>query len=299
MIKKILASRHRKRTRKNAYNAIHSAEIRNNGIVNVHCHDTDNVGDLFCAPHNYFDKLKNTGLDLRDYYIREDGRHENYIERISNSSLIIGGGGLLNRNSFDFAMSLYEELALKGKKTVLWGVGHNSKKSVEFGAITQYNVDVENFGLAGTRDYSMPGSYIPCVSCMHPIFDREYHIQDEIGLIFHKDTFKNQDLVNRFEALPYTSNTADLDALIQFIGSKEAIITDSYHAMYWSMLLEKKVAVVPNSSKFYDFKYNPIFTTFTDCLSDIKKAEKPTGILEESRNLNHEFYDKVGNYLNL
>ena len=65
------------------------------------------------------------------------------------------------------------------------------------------------------------------------------------------------------------------------------------------MLLEKKVAVVPNSSKFYDFKYNPIFTTFTDCLSDIKKAEKPTGILEESRNLNHEFYDKVGNYLNL
>ncbi len=299
MFSKIRKSWHRKTTRAKAQRILTNHSIQNDGVVNLHCVDTDNVGDLFCAPHNYFEKLKNTGVDLRDYYVTNNNRNEEYINDLLQKQLIIGGGGLLNRNAFQFAMDLFENLAERGKKTVLWGLGHNSKNPSEFGKITSYTTDVSKFGLVGTRDYSMPGEYLPCVSCMHEVFDKDYSIQDELGIIFHRDTFQKNDLVNQFDAFPCTSNTTDLEELIQFIGSKDSVITDSYHAMYWSMLLGKKVAVVPNSSKFYDFKYKPVFTNFENALTDIKKADSYSGILEECRTLNTAFYEKAADYLNL
>ncbi|PHR87360.1 MAG: hypothetical protein COA80_18885 [Leeuwenhoekiella sp.] len=299
MFEKIKKSWHRKTTRAKAKRILSNQPIHNEGVVNLHCLDTDNVGDLFCAPHNYFDKLNNTGVDLRDYYVTHDNRNEHYLNDLLQKQLIVGGGGLLNRNAFQFAIDLFEHLADRGKKTVLWGLGHNSKNTFEFGKITAYSTDVSKFGLVGTRDYSMPGEYVPCVSCMHELFDKSYEVTDEIGIIFHRDTIQKNDLVNKFADYPCTSNTTNLEELLNFIGSKESLITDSYHAMYWSMLLGKKVAVVPNSSKFYDFKYKPVFTNFESALSDLKNAEAYSGILEECRTLNTGFYEKVGNYLNL
>ena len=143
----------------------------------------------------------------------------------------------------------------------------------------------------------MPGDYVPCVSCMHSVFDEKYDETEEIGIVFHKDTVGKK-ITEQFKHLPCTSNTTDLESLIQFIGKHETIITNSYHAMYWSMLLNKKVAVIPNSSKFYDFKYKPVFTSFEDSLKDAKNAKRQTGVLEECRQLNLAFYEKTANYLN-
>ena len=96
-----------------------------------------------------------------------------------------------------------------------------------------------------------------------------------------------------------SSNTTNLEALVSFIGKSKTIVTDSYHAMYWSMLLGKKVVVIPNSSKFFDFKYPPLITTFNDFESDLKKAQSYNGILEECREINRKFAQKVFDYLNL
>lgn len=271
---------------------------KNEGIINIHRIDAGNIGDFYCAPHHYYDEIKNP-VDIFDFKRGDNATNEAWIQEVSNNALIIGGGGLLNRKSFQKPMRAFEALSKKGKKTVLWGVGHNSKKSTDFNNTTSYNVDVTNFGLAGTRDYNMPGIYLPCVSCKHPIFDDRYAEKNEIGFVFHKNTIKNEDFTKRFKGFPITSNTTNMEELISFIGKCETIITDSYHAMYWSILLKKKVAVVPNSSKFFDFKYSPVFTTFDDCLKDAKKAIRFEGVLEECRQLNDAFYSKVKDYLEL
>ena len=86
--------------------------------------------------------------------------------------------------------------------------------------------------------------------------------------------------------------------MISFIGKSNTIVTDSYHAMYWSILLGKKVVAIPNSSKFFDFKYQPIISSFKEFEKDLHKAKSYSGVLEECREVNIKFADKVFNYLN-
>lgn len=299
ILRKLFASLKRKQTRKYTLQAIRNSKQENKGIINLHRIDKNNIGDYFCAPHHYFDALKNTELDIFDYKRQDKSIANNFIKEVSENALIIGGGGLLNRNGFQLQMKLFQELSLKNKKTVLWGVGHNEKSPKTYGNVKNYNIDTSKFGLVGTRDYSMSDEYVPCVSCMHSVFDKEYTETAEVGIVFHKDTVENKRITSKFSHIPSTSNTTNLENLIQFIGNHQTIITNSYHAMYWSMLLDKKVAVIPNSSKFFDFKYKPLITTFDNCLSDYKSAVKHTGILYESREINTAFYEKVANYLNL
>jgi len=239
-------------------------------------------------------------LDIFDYKSDSPEISQNFKDEVNAKSLIIGGGGLLNRSGFVLQMKLFEALSSKGKKTVLWGVGHNDKHSHTFGKTNSYNIDVNKFGLAGTRDFASPGEFVPCVSCMHEVFDRKIEEKQELGIVFHKDTLKKANILKKFEHLPSLSNvTEDLEGLIEFIGSSETVLTDSYHAMYWSMLLGKKVVVVPNSSKFYDFKYKPVFSNFEDVLKDVSKANAYSGVLEECREINIKFSEKVFDYLSL
>lgn len=298
-IKRIATSPARSRKKSVVLKTVLENTQKNKGIVNLHRIDARNAGDFYSGPHLYFEKLKNTQLDIFDYKSPDDTVTDHWIEEVSENALIIGGGGLLNRNSFEKQMKLFEALASKGKKTVLWGVGHNSKNRKDFGKLFNYNVNVEKFGLVGTRDFNAPGEWVPCVSCMNPVFDKQYEISQEVGIIFHKKTLKQKSITSKFQDFPTTSNTTDLESLVDFIGKSDTIVTDSYHAMYWSMLLEKKVVVIPNSSKFFDFKYAPIISNFNSCLEDIKKAQRYSGLLSECRTINKNFANKVFNYLEI
>lgn len=294
-----LSSLHRSYAKKKVLNSTLNKEQRNDAVVNLHRIDTANAGDFYCAPYHYFEELKEQPLDLFDYKSLNPSIQNNWVDRISNNTLIIGGGGLLNRGSFEMQMKLFESLADKGKKIVIWGAGHNSKDSNQFGKIFNYNIDVSKFDIVGTRDLSAPGEYVPCVSCLHPILQNNYTETNDIGLIYHKKTFKDKKLIKRLDEYPSISNTSKLEEIIAFIGSCNKIVTDSYHAMYWSFLMAKKVGVIPNSSKFFDFKYKPIFTSFESFNADIKKSTSYNGVLEECQTINKEFAGKVFNYLNL
>lgn len=280
-------------------NTILNSEQKNDGIVNIHRIDKDNVGDYFCAPHHYFKKLQNS-LDIFDYKNFDDKKiKNNFIETINSNALIIGGGGLLNRGSFERQMKMFEKLTSRGKKTVLWGLGHNEKDRHTFGNVTQYNIDTSKFGIVGVRDYDMKEEYVPCVSCLHPIMDTKISTENEVGLIFHKKTLKNKTLLKKLNNFPSTSNTIDIEEIINFIAKTDTIVTDSYHAMYWAMLLGKKTIALPNSSKFYSFKYKPAFSDFENFESQIKNAPRYSGVLEECREINLKFSEKVFDYLNL
>lgn len=271
----------------------------NESVVNIHRIDTKNIGDYYCAPHHYFEPLKGKYLDIFDYKNENEKIRSNYIEDVCNKSIIVGGGGLLNRGGFEMQLKLFEKISEKGKKIVLWGVGHNEKSKENYGKVSKYNIDINKFGLVGTRDYSMPGEFVPCVSCLHPIFDQKFDTKNEVGIVFHKDTLKKENITKKYQNFATSSNTTNLEDLIEFIGESENIITDSYHTMYWAMLMEKKVITIPNSSKFFDFKHQPIISNFDDALNHLNKGETFSGLLEECREINLKFSEKVFNYLNL
>ncbi|MEP3836350.1 MAG: polysaccharide pyruvyl transferase family protein [Algibacter sp.] len=298
-MQKLINSVKRNIKKRKTIKTILNTEQQNNSVVNIHRIDNRNIGDYFCAPHLYFDSLKNKQLDIFDYKKLNNAVTDNWINKITNNALIIGGGGLLNRGCFEKQLHLFEQLKAKGKKTVLWGVGHNSKNKKEFDSITSYNIDINKFGLVGVRDYSMKATWVPCVSCLHPIFNNSFIETEEIGIIYHKKTIKNKQLLKKLQNYPSTSNTTNLEDMISFIGNSQTIVTDSYHAMYWSMLLGKKVLVIPNSSKFFDFKYKPVITSFNNFKNDLHKAQSYSGVLEECREINIEFSKKVFDYLEI
>ena len=267
-------------------------------VVNLHRYDPKNIGDFYCVVHNYFDELKGKHLDIFDYK-RDEAIRDNWFEKITKNSLIIGGGGLLNREGFDLQMKLFEQLGDKGKKTILWGLGHNAKEKSTYGKISKYNVDTSKFGLVGVRDYGMKEEWVPCVSCLHPIFDEKHEVKNEIGMIFHKKTLNDKSVLNKFKQFPSTANNAVFEDVVKFIGETDTILTDSYHAMYWSLMLGKKVMVFPNSSKFYNFKYKPVISTFTNFEADLKKVQSYSGVLEDCRDTNLKFANKAFDYLGL
>ena len=279
--------------------AVLQSEQNHNDVVNIHRLDKTNVGDFYCAPHLYFDVLKDKALDISDFRSVSKKITDNWIDKVSNNSLIIGGGGLLNLRHFDMQMKLFETLADNGKKTVLWGPGHNDVDRSLFGKPVAYNIDISKFGLAGVRDYSRKDHWVPCVSCMHPIFDAPFEEIHDVGIIFSKKTIKNKNLIDELSDFPSTSNTTNLNDMVSFIGSTHTLVTDSYHAMYWAILLGKKVVVVPTTTKFFDFKYHPVISTYDTFKDDLKKAQAYDGVLEECRTINRTFADKVFDYLNL
>ncbi len=274
--------------------------LSNKDVVNIHRTDPTNAGDYYCGPHHYFNVLSGKSLDIFDYKNEDGFERDNWSKKIISNSLIIGGGGLLCLSAFSRQMKLFEKLKAKGKKTVIWGAGHNSINRAHFHRkIQKYNVDPDAFGLVGVRDYSMKEEWVPCVSCLHPIFDQKFREKRETGIIFHKKTLKNKSVVREFKDIPSIANNDTLENIIQFIGETQTVITSSYHAMYWAMLLGKKVVVFPSSSKFFDFKYQPVISNIRNYKNDIKKAQSYSGVLEECRAANVNFGNKVFDYLNL
>ena len=295
-IKSLVTSPARSIRKREVKNEIINSSQSNLGIANIYRKNPNNAGDFYSSPVNYFPELGNIEVDIFDFKKTEEN---DFASLISGNSLVIGGGGLLNRKSFQFQMETFEKLGALGKKTVLWGLGHNSKTPKNYRKLNSYNINPENFGMAGTRDYSLASSWVPCASCLHPVFDNQSTSRQETGIILHDKTYIKPRSRAMLEGLPLISNATDLETYVNFIKDSEHIITNSYHAMYWGMLLEKKVLVIPNSSKFFDFKYDPVFTTYENCLKDISKARSYSGILEECRERNIDFAGRVFNYLNL
>ena len=54
-----------------------------------------------------------------------------------------------------------------------------------------------------------------------------------------------------------TNEHADMETILDFLGSGETILTSSFHGAYWGTLLGRKVLAFPFSSKFFTLKHRP------------------------------------------
>lgn len=275
---------------------LRKSELKSDGIVNMHRLNTQNSGDLLCAPYLYFKELEvNDKIDISGFLSYNIFNTNKWTKSLIENDIILGGGGFLDREYFEHSLKMLQLLMKKGRKVVPWGIGHNNPT---FKVSSKFYNQIKNFKLVGIRDYGIKGTeWVPCVSCMNPIFDDTFESKIEIGIIEHEHIKINSDLPPEF---PTINNNVQFKTMIEFIGGLETLITNSYHAMYWAMLMKKKVIVIPNSSKMFSFKYKvPICNEFKDYKKHLKETYVYDQLLDECRDININFSKKVFEYLSI
>jgi hypothetical protein len=247
-------------------------------IIELHYRkNQNNVGDLYCNPSRYF-KFDNVSTGCLSRYKNFD---------YNNSNVILGGGGLIRKYFLKF---IPEVVSKPYNNLAIWGIGHNFgwKENI------WWPDWVVNNKLTGIRDY-MPGYekyYLPCVSCMHPSFDKTYKIKHDYVYFLHHHSSKYRP--TKHDTVMYNDNT-DFDSVIEFLGSAKTIVTDSYHGAYWGLLMGKDVRVVSWTTKFDNFKCKPTIIDKIENWRNYKPSTPYKEYLYESKHLNTEFYKRVSN----
>jgi len=252
-------------------------------IYEVHRKTKNNIGDYWCNPSRYFNFDNITSGEIL---------HNKFP--IENQAIIIGGGGLIHKK---FSQHIQMLLNKNPKVSAIWGIGHNFSKKYEYKSNQPYYPAwLEQTSLYGIRDWidGHHDSYLPCVSCMHPAFDKTYQTKHDV--IFYTHAFKSKYQFTKGDIWMKNSEQ-DFDKVIDFLGSGKTIITDSYHGAYWGQLLGKDVRVISWSVKFNYMKHQPSFLTHISQWKNSNPSKIVPEFLEESRKLNKEFYQKFLNLL--
>lgn len=245
--------------------------------------DKTNCGDWECCPLTYY-------LDFFKQYsvMRHDIRYVELDAIAPTDVVILGGGGL-----FDFSECCnraINKILDTGAAVIAWSPGFNTHNGYDGTYSTKINF--EKFALLGVRDYENAYNleYLPDITCKLPGLKQKYVTKRKYGVARHKDypihTLKMYDEI---------TNGSSLDDILQFIGESEIIISNSFHLIYWSILLGKKtVCVSPFSTKFFSYKYRPAYCDLeTENLSERVQQAKSYAILDECIRENDRFFDRV------
>jgi hypothetical protein len=146
--------------------------------------------------------------------------------------------------------------------------------------------------LVAVRDFKYNDfRYVPCATCALPELQQEYPVKRYIGVVAHKDVPHH--LPQEIHEFDKITNSASLKEMIEFIGSSEVVLTNSYHAVYWSILMKKKcILFAPRSEKYDFYKYKPVLFS-GDLAADIAQAVIYPDALKESLSLTDEFVQDI------
>ncbi|WP_157152002.1 polysaccharide pyruvyl transferase family protein [Brachyspira sp. SAP_772] len=248
----------------------------------IHYIDYKNIGDMLCGYYNFFQ-------DLYKYDI--------YIHNISNinfqiikksDTVIIGGGGLLyNNDSHNHNINRLLDLS---NNVIFWSLGFHNRPN----QIVKEDIQFNKVALLSIRDYNHESNikYVPCATCMIPYLDYDSNlIKRDIGVVRHAFFQKVFD----YETI---TNSSSIENIVNFISSSNIILTNSYHAAYWSALMKKKVIIYGKfANKFDYFKYKPVEYS-GNILNDIDKCNIYHNCLDESRELTVNYFKEIKIFLN-
>ena len=248
-------------------------------VLALHYRMVSNIGDRSCCPIDYF----NFFSEVCDQVILCDFRLFRYAPQ--DVDVVVWGGGALGTMP-EAVRSLFPSATYIG-----WGIGCTSRELLPVSRESHVSAS-QGFDLWGGRDYGAVDTYVPCVSCMSPLFDRQYEVEHQAVVFGHASVSpleKEAKLLN----LPYLDNAtpATLEEAIAFLAKGETVVTSSYHGAYWATLLGKKVAMIPFGRKFYSLKHRPVIAG--DVASGVEKAESLADCLAESREANNAFAEEV------
>jgi len=216
-----------------------------------------NVGDENCSPGRYFDL--GPVVD---------------IGSVPQAEVIIYGGGTMAVEASSHARS-------RSGLKVAWGIGHTER-----GRLGRHvDPDYSAFDLAGSRDWGVGGKvrWVPCASCLSPLFDQEYPITREVAFYGHRllSPLSGPDSLN--------NDCMDMAKVIAHLASAVTIVTSSYHGVYWATLLGREVVALPYGSKFFSMRHQP---TFVDEYDGQPGRSYPEA-LDECRAANRDFFNSL------
>lgn len=239
---------------------------------------TTNLGDLVSRPHLYFDLGNVTSADIRVS-----------MQQLPKADLFVaGGGGIMHK------MPVPKTPA----KRVVWGVGWTIRPLP-----ANLRKLPQGYDLIGSRDFGQAGAeYVPCASCMSPLFDQQYNIEHEAVLYvnYRESSSTNERVRHVFmpdiKGLPVMGNGVSFPEAVRFLGQADTIVTTSYHGAYWGTLLGRKVVIVnPYSTKFLFYKFQPPTCAAEDWQRFTREARVFPEALADARRSNLAFYEKVRN----
>ena len=244
-------------------------------LVFVHRKNTDNLGDFECCPGNYLEFGSNK-IECRELKGKTT----------SGELVVIGGGGL-------FHPCFHSRLLkwITQNKIIFWGIGSNTHKK-KFEPYPDF-ARHDNVILSGTRDFKSHDRdfYVPCASCLSPIFST-INASESNGLVVyeHKDRPIPLDLPKRSN----DRRKNDFSQVIEFLADSEGVITNSFHGVYWSLLLGKRVALFrPFSTRFHSFPFEVPVCTASDHLEVLANAVPQPWFLDDCRQRNHLFHEVI------
>jgi hypothetical protein len=280
-------------------------------ILNIYHRDATNAGDLASSPLRYF----SYACESQDF-----GAADTNSLPIADG-LIVGGGGLICNDTFKDVIN--DAMSNINGPKILWGAGFNLHsypfrftrqldglagiKAEIRGLLTRKGLrqqsswlktllkDAEiyprldhRYDLVGVRDWGTDYRWVPCASCMHPIFDwgRNQPAKRDLVIIDHPMFFK----IATKSPNKGSNLNKSFEDIVTMLAEAEVILTSSYHAAYWGVLLGRKVVVVPWSTKFLRFRWSVEFAYDLDGVrSAIRKARSFPNALEEAREANTSF----------
>lgn len=251
----------------------------------IHCVDIKNTGDMVSSCDNYY-KFKDCKIVKHCIY-KPDFKNIKI-----NDVIILSGGGLLN--CIGTWNKNINKLLNISKNVIGWGIGFNksvrSKRKFD-------KIDFNRFKLLGIRDFfdKYPCDnmeYVPCSSCNLKQLRNTFKIKRHVGICEHHHLPIK---INKFDKI---NNENNINQIINFIGSSEIVISNSYHCIYFSSLLNKKTILHSNwSEKFKNMKSK--YLLFTNNINnDINSVKNNNeGLLDECILINNNFYKKVINVI--
>lgn len=237
----------------------------------VHYKNTPNLGDVMSAPYHYFDFPDAQAFNLGD--------------PIPPCDAVIYGGGAIEPELR--AKGIHRSVDAPVK--IAWGIGTSR------GGHTTHGQIVQDLDLCGIREFGRENGqrntfWTPCSSCMSPEFDKVRTPQYEYVFYAHG---KFEFPIDFGDSPAFDNRAQTLGEALDFLGSGETIVTNSYHGTYWGLLLNRRVVCIPFSSKFYGFKHPPAFCTDGKWKRTASSAISYSGAIDECREANLSFHARV------
>jgi len=271
---RLTLTRHNRLVRTPTVSALSAGHTR--PIVNYYrCASCFNLGDAFASPLRYF--VFPGEVIFRDIH---DTARQTILGDLQYNIIVGGGGILLPQWHHKIEMLADRHRA----KLVFWGGGvneHHKKSS----ALPEH---LQSFDLVGVRDFGLGYEWVPCPSCMHPAFDKPREITRPV-VVYHHHQFPVP-----LNCFPSACNcNQDFEGVLDLLGSAEAIVTSSYHGAYWGILLGRKVAAFPFSSKFHYLKHQIPLCSPSSWAGALRSAPVYGEALAECRAANMRFSMQV------
>lgn len=239
-------------------------------FVFQHLARTRNIGDRATVPARWLD----FGPDVTVQHFGED---------IPACDVAIFGGGQVYGQTFEAAVAAIN----RARHRVSWAVGMRGQA----GSL-RHDILSANLTLMGCRDVDVPGTvHVPCPSCLSPRFDAAPAPLHEVVIYAH-----HRHPIPATHGLPMEVNEGGTFAQkLAFLASGATVVSNSYHGVYWAMLLGRRVLALPFSDKFGGFAQMPATAEAGAWRAALPQAHAAEGYLEACRALNRAFHARVMN----